>query len=116
MMKSFKPILFALNNNPESQQPMIDFLISQGLEYEGETDVNEYGFSRTHIFKKGNFKLQIMWMRNISTIQVQPDGWNGAFTEVLFDDIRETMTGYCDHNSLAFCYEGYEMLKLAIPK
>ncbi len=59
MIKSSNPALFALNNDPKSQQPMIDFLISQGLEYEGKINVDMCGFSRTHVFKKGNFTLQI---------------------------------------------------------
>ena len=116
-IKCFREVRFALNNDVESEKRLIDFLESQGLIYEGKQNIDKYGFSRENVFSYGSdFKLVISWMRNLSTIQYSPNGWDGAFTEVYFDNICESSTGYCDHNSLSFCYGEYEMLKLAIPR
>lgn len=115
-IKCFKPILFALNNNPESEKPMIDFLVKNGLTYLGKQNKDQYGFSRENVFGYGDFRLIISWMRNLATIQNKPDGWDGAFTEVCFDNIRECSTGYGGHVSLAFCCGNYEMMTIAIPK
>ena len=114
----FRPILFALNDDPQSEQPMIDFLVANGLKYLGKQNVDQYGFSRENVFSYGdsNFRLIISWMRNLATIVNKPDGWDGIFTEVYFDNIRECSTGYCDHISLAFCCGEHEMIKLAIPR
>lgn len=114
----FRPILFALNNDPKSEQPMIDFLVSKGLKYLGKQNLDPYGFSRENVFTYGdsNFRLVISWMRNLATIVNKPEGWDGIFTESYFDNIRECSTGYCDHLSLAFCYGEYEMVKIAIPR
>ena len=115
-IKAFKEVLFALNNEVESEDKLIEFLQKQGLKYEGKQNYNKYGCSRENVFTYGdNFKLVISWMRNLSTVQYNPDGWDGAFTEVYFDNIRKCSTEYYDHNSLAFCSGEYEMLKLAIP-
>ena len=116
--RCFRPILFALNNDPESGQPMIDFLTSKGMTYLGKQNKDDYGFSRENVFtvEGTNFKLVIHWMRNECTIQYKPDGWDGAFTESYFDNIRECMTGYGGHTSLSFCYGDIEIMKLAIPK
>jgi len=118
MIKCFRPKLFALNNDPESERPMVDFLISKGLKYLGKQNIDQYGFSRENIFTFGDsdFRLVISWMRNLATIINAPDGWNGVFTESYFDNIRECSTGFCDHTSLAFCYEDCEMVKIAIPR
>jgi len=116
-IKCFRPILFALNNDPNSEKSMIDFLVKSGLTYLGKQNKNQIGFSRENVFtyKGSDFKLVIRWMRNLSTILYSPSGWDGAFTEVYFDNIRECSTGYVGHYSLAFCYGDYEMLKIAIP-
>lgn len=113
----FRPILFALSNDPKSEKPMIDFLVSKGLKYLGKQNIDQYGFSRENVFACGDsrFRLIISWMRNLATIVNKPDGWGGAFTESYFDNIRECSMGYCDHISLAFCYGEYEMVKIAIP-
>jgi len=117
-MNSFQPVLFALNNDPESEQPMIDFLVSRGLTYLGKQNKDQYGFSRENVFIYGysSFRLVISWMRNLATIINKPDGWDGAFTESYFDNIRECCVGYCDHASLAFCYGECEVVSLAIPR
>ncbi len=116
-MKAFNPILFALNNDSKSEQPMIDFLVDKGLKYVGKQNYDQYGFSRDNVFTVDgtDFKLIIYWMRNLCTIQYCPNGWKGAFTEVYFDNIRECSTGYSEHTSLAFCYGDREIIKLAIP-
>jgi hypothetical protein len=114
-IKCFRPILFALNNDPNSEKPMIDFLVKSGLTYLGKQNKNQIGFSRENVFGYGDFRLVISWMRNLATIVSKPDGWDGVFTEVYFDNIRECSTGYVGHYSLAFCYGDYEMMKIAIP-
>ena len=114
--KCFRPVLFALNNEVESQQKLIDFLINSGLNYEGLINIDKYNFSRRHLFIFGDFKLVIYWMRNLSTIEIRPNGWNGAFMECNFDHIRACSSGYSDHYSLAFCLGEYQKMTLAIPK
>lgn len=116
-IKCFRPILFALNNDPNSEKPMIQFLVKSGLTYLGKQNKNQIGFSRENVFtyQGSDFKLVIRWMRNLATILYSPSGWDGIFTEVYFDNIRECSTGYVGHYSLAFCYGDYEMLKIAIP-
>lgn len=112
----FRPVLFALNNEVESCEKMISFLVSYGLQYEGQQNFDKYGYSREHVFSYGDFKLVIRWMRNLANIQIKPNGWGGAFMECSFDHIRECSTGYCDHESLAFCLGNYQKMKLAIPR
>lgn len=115
--KCYQPILFALNDDPKSEKPMIDFLLGKGLVYLGKQNVDKYGFSRENVFglEGTDFKLVINWMRNLSSIQYMPNGWKGAFTESYFDNIRECGVGYCDYTSIAFCYGDTEIVKLAIP-
>ena len=115
MMESFQSVLFALNNDPESEKELIVFLEQQGLEYKGKQNKDKYGFSRENVFRFNDFELVISWMRNISTIKYAPNGWKGAFAEVYFDNIRKGCVGYTEHDTLAFCYGEYEVLKLAIP-
>jgi hypothetical protein len=116
-IKCFRPILFALNNDPNSEKSMIDFLVKSGLTYLGKQNKDQHGFSRENVFtyQGSDFKLVIRWMRNLATILYSPSGWDGIFTEICFDNIRECSTGYVGHYSLAFCYGEYEMLKIAIP-
>ena len=108
---------FKLNNDPKSEQPMIDFLISQGMTYLGKQNKDIHGFSRENVFtvEGTNFRMIIFWMRNLCSIQYAPDGWGGAFTVSHFDNIRPATTQYCDHKTLAFCYGDREIIKLAIP-
>ena len=49
-IKCFRPILFALNNDPNSEKPMIDFLVKSGLTYLGKQNKNQIGFSREIVF------------------------------------------------------------------
>lgn len=116
---SFRPVLFSLNNDPESEKPLIEFLTKHGLTYLGKIDrdnITNYSRKNVFSFQDTDFRLVIYWMRNLSTIQYMPNGWDGAFMECNFDNIRECMTGYCDHTSLAFCYGDTEMVRLAIPR
>lgn len=115
MIESFQPVLFALNNDPSSQEKLVEFLKKQGLEYKGKQNIDDYGFSRENVFRLGDFELVVIWMRNLSTIKYAPNGWEGAFTEVYFDNIRKGCVGYAGHSTLAFCFGRYEVLKLAIP-
>lgn len=115
MIKSFKPVLFTLNDDPSSQEKLISFLEQQGLEYKGKQNRDKYGFSRENVFRLNDFELVVSWMRNLSTIKYVPNGWGGAFTEVYFDNIRKSCVGYTEHDTLAFCQGEHEILKLAIP-
>jgi hypothetical protein len=113
--KCFRPVLFALNNEVDSCDKLIEFLVSYGLKYEGKQNFDNYGYSRENVFSYGDFKLVISWMRNLAKIKISPNGWDGAFMECSFDHIRECSTGYCDHESLSFCLGHYEKMKLAVP-
>lgn len=108
---------FRLNNDPEAQQPLVDFLIAQGLEYLGKYK-DPHDYSREHIFSiagPSDFRLHIYWARNVSSVIYKPDGWDGAFLEGDFDSIREPVVGYVNHKTLAFCLKDREIVKLALP-
>lgn len=94
---------FALDNTTETQEPMIEFFKSLGLDLFERVE-GFCGYSRESIFTNHRgFMFSVIWYRNLAKIRIGE--WGGAFVEIDFTSIRGSYLSRSDHMTFDF-YNG----------
>ena len=76
---------------------------------------NEFAFKRVRDWKTNSgLVFSTIWYRNLCHIRFED--YDSDFAEITFDTIEGSYMPYADHNTIAFCYRGNSVFRLALRK
>ena len=96
--------------NTESYKDLEKFFIDNGFKKLPESDQ-----PRPMYFQKGNFKIIIIWYRNLATLMMKNEK-DGDFIELHFDEICGAWLPVIGCKTYELLYEGAKRAELTIEK
>ena len=96
--------------NTESYKDLEKFFIDNGFKKLPESDQ-----PRPMYFQKGNFKIIIIWYRNLATLMMKNEK-DGDFIEFHFNEICGAWIPVLGYETYEFLYKGERLARFAVKK